>query len=130
MAPHTLLITRATDPKGRPFSHRQVLVMPEAELPAPVLAWICCCPTGAVTATRIGPIWLAHGGLWGEEHSEPSFHWPLLGGTIIHGRACAIVPDHHSGGWQALSEHQAHHADGILWRYGLPLMPSLQEAAA
>lgn len=131
MAPHTLLLTRKAGQRGQlPSTCFQVLPVPEAELPAPVLAWICGCPADAVTATRIGPIWLAHGGLWAEEHSEPSFIWPLLGAATIHGQACGITPDRERGGWQALSQEQAEHARRILWRYGLPLLPALSEAAA
>lgn len=130
MAPHTLLISRGTGLQGQPCSRRQVLLLPQVELPVQVLAWICSCPPDAVTATRVGPIWLAHGGLWAEERCEPSLVWPLLGGAVIHGKATGMRPDRHSGGWQGLSEHQAEQASSLLWRYGLPLGSYAIEAVA
>lgn len=112
-----------------PHTRFQVLVVPTSELPAHVLAWFCGCPVDAVTASRVGPIWLAHGGLWAEQHCQPSYYWPLLGGSLIHGRAAGICPDPVSGGWQALSEQQAEHARSVLWRFGMAL-PSAAVVAA
>lgn len=118
MAPHILMIQRTTLPwSDHAYGSIKSQLIHDEVMPAELLAWFCQCPLDAITAWRVGPIWIAHGGEWAERHELESFRWPHLGGSVIHGKAIGVMPDQHMGGWRALTEGEADRALVVLWRF-------------
>jgi hypothetical protein len=82
------------------------------------------CPPEALTVSRVGPVLLAHGGEWARARELECLHWPLVDPVRISGKAVAIRPDHHTGGWRALTNAEADNAERVLFRYGGQITPS------
>lgn len=118
MAPQILLIQRkALTHSDHVCTAIGVHVPPEPVLSKELLGWLCFCPPEALTFSMIGPIVVAHGGAWAKARELESLHWPLLGGTVIHGKAVGVSRRVAEGQYEALSESEAHHAKRILWKH-------------
>ena len=106
------------------YSAIKAHVPPEPVLGPELLCWLCFCPPEALTISKIGPIVVAHGGTWAKARELESLHWPLLGGTAIHGKAVGLSRQQRDGEHEALSESEALHAQRILWRHSSALIQS------
>jgi len=116
MAPQILLIQRRSQLSGySAYCSIKRQIAHDESLTPRVLTWLVQCPLQALSAWRVGSIWLAHGGEWAERHELESFRWELKGSTIIHGKAVSVMPDEITGGWRALTEGEAEHAHKDLW---------------
>jgi hypothetical protein len=62
------------------------------------LAGFCGCPLRALGFSRVGPVHLAHGGVWARLEALDSLRWPFLDAPVIHGPAVAVRPVVGSGG--------------------------------
>jgi hypothetical protein len=129
MAPHTLLIDR--DESTAPAAGGRVawprikrVIAHQWEMGRLDLAWLCFCPPEAVRITRVGPVYLAHGGDWAYGRELESLRWKLLypSPLSIRGKAVAVRPDRERPGcWRALSEWEAINAERVLRAHGLML---------
>jgi hypothetical protein len=106
------------------YSAIKAHVPPEPVLGPELLCWLCFCPPEALTISKIGPIVVAHGGAWAKARELESLHWPLLGGTAIHGKAVGLSRQQRDGEHEALSESEALHAQRVLARHCSALVQS------
>jgi hypothetical protein len=86
---HLLLISRQQVGYAC-FSRIKPVIAPQPEPDTKLLSWLIECPEQALEFSRIGPIEIAHGGDWARRRHLDSLRWPLLGGSVIHGRAVGL----------------------------------------
>lgn len=116
MASFLLFIERQTRPAAGASCGIRRQPAPCGQISRELLAWLCFCPEPALEVSRIGPVWIAHGGDWARARELESFHWPHLGGTRIHGKAVAVGRGSH-GCWAAFSEAEALRSQSVLLRH-------------
>ena len=136
MVPSILLIHRHEWQGGHEWPGGQVtriepLQVEQWALSRSELAGFCGCPVAALRLSRVGPVYLAHGGAWARLEALDSLRWPLLEAPVIHGPAVAVRPVLGSGGlnrhapaWRALEPWEVENALGVLRRHALPLEPA------
>ena len=132
MVPSSLLIRRHQYSQGQ-FTRIKPLPVSGWLLSPAELAGHCQCPVEALRFSRVGPVHLAHGGVWAQLECLDSLGWPLLDRPVIHGPAVAVRPllardgfsgsEFAPGGWRALTPWEASNAHWVLGEYTGPLMP-------
>lgn len=132
MVPASLLICRHEYKHGQ-FSRIDPLKVSGWLLSPSELAEHCCCPVEALRFSRVGPVFLAHGGGWAQLEALDSLRWPYLDRPVIHGPAVAARPllarDRFTGSefapdcWRALTPWEVSNAQWVLSEYTGPLMP-------
>ncbi len=108
------------------------------ELSRSELAGFCGSPVDALRFSWVGPVHLAHGGVWARLEAFDSLRLPFLDAPLIHGPAVAVRPVFGSGGvnrpgqapsrwlaplWRALDPWEAENEVWALRRYVLLLQP-------
>ena len=132
VVPSSLLIRRHQYSQGQ-FTRIEPLKVSCWVLSSGELAEHCRCPVEALRFSRVGPVFLAHGGVWAQLEALDSLRWPHLDRPVIHGPAVAVRPllarDRFTGEtfapgcWRALTPWEACNAQWVLSEYTGPLMP-------
>jgi hypothetical protein len=142
MVPSILLIHRhewhGHEWQGGQCTRIEPLQVEQWALSRSELAGYCGCPVAALRCSRVGPVHLAHGGVWARLEALDSLRWPFLDAPVIHGPAVAVRPVLGSGGvlrpgqdldgcgapaWRALDSWEAQNALWLLRRHVLRLEP-------
>ena len=124
MSLHLLLISRQQVGYAC-FSRIKPVIAPQPEPDTKLLSWLIECPEQALEFSRIGPIEIAHGGEWARRRHLDSLRWPLLGGSVIHGRAVGLrLGDDYFSGVATRLEHTRDLLQAGLRAAGFTVYPS------